>query len=76
MYKYQMYHNKAEGVIEIKPTTKTFADVKEAELIKVYNDCYYLSSDKKALKKIAADLKESWLQEAQNRLQKISAIKI
>lgn len=46
------------------------------EEVEQFNSCYYISTDRKALKEKGKELKELWLNRAQERVDKIKEIKI
>jgi hypothetical protein len=81
---YQLYFNKDEYTIKIAPlqsifkTDKWFNEIRklsEGE-IKQYNQNYYFAKDRKALEKFALQIKEEWVREAQEQLDKVNSIKV
>ena len=82
---YQLYHNKELGIIKIEPLKSPFNkdkhlinainELPEGE-VKYYNQNYEFSKDRKALKKVALEMKETWVNEARELLEKFEAIKV
>lgn len=82
---YQLYHNKELGIIKIEPLKSHFNkdthlinainELPEGE-VKYYNQNYEFSKDRKALKKVALEMKEAWVTEARELLEKFEAIKV
>lgn len=69
---YGLYHNEKTFSLEIKP----FKEGEEFEGIKNYNDCYYLSCDRKLLREEATIIKEKWITKREEELEKLKNIKI
>lgn len=74
---YNLYHNKEQCVIELRKVRS-----KERQLQAHYthepsrfNDCYYICVNRKPLKELAQQLKEGWIIEAKDRLEKTENIK-
>ncbi len=64
---FKLYHNKAEKKIEIskvKDREWFFLEkqCKEDEIVR-YNDCFFLSNNRKVLNKLAEELKKNWIEE-------------
>lgn len=69
---YGLYHNENIFALEIKP----FKEGEEFEGIENYNDCYYLSCDRKLLREKAISIKEKWITRQEEELEKLKAVKI
>lgn len=75
---YQLYFQKDECIIQIKKLSKVFNDQipKITEEIFYYNNCYYFCKNRAVLKTKAEEMKQGWLTETQERLDKVMNIKI
>ena len=81
---YQLYHNRATCEIKVTPLKKALqeprimtklANAPENAVI-YYNDNYFLSPSRKALRELANVLKTTWLKEVEDEAEKIKSIKI
>ena len=84
---YQIYYSRKNYKIEVKPLTKTF---KDGRLMKGYlddvennpgkiinyNNCYSFSTSKKALVDFGRALKEKWIAELKDEINRFESIKI
>lgn len=73
---YELYYKKEECILQIKPAMAAFKNKNVNDDIKYHNNCYYLGNNRKALKEKAIELKEEWRKEAEERLNKVLAIKL
>lgn len=80
---YQLYMN--EGTLELKISTISSAlrdtcvvilKDKDSDVILNYNNHYKISKSRRALMQLAWKIKDEWLQQAKERVQKIEEIKI
>ena len=76
---YALYYDKNKYELKLSVANKW----QQRELVEIvtdvpyyYNDNYTLCKDRKVLKQLAIEIKNSWLAEAQLLVQKIEAIKI
>lgn len=72
---YSLYFNRTERIIKIKKMGKVIMGNPTEEVVR-YNDLYYISTDRKALKKKALEIKEKWINETTKELEEIKQIKI
>lgn len=81
---YQLYYDKEQFIIEVKTIKGVFkredfvsrlAQLGDDEVWE-FNNCYKFSKNKKALKQEALDMKNGWIKELTDRIEKIEAIKI
>lgn len=81
---YQLYHNRTTCEIKLTPLKKALqeprimtklANAPENAVI-YYNDNYFLSPSRKALRELANVLKATWLKEVEDEAEKIKSIKI
>ena len=81
---YSLYYSRKECSIKIKllkPKDNSFFQYAQRECNNEYpiyrhNDCYYLSHDRKEIKKLALEIKNDWEGELKYNLKKIEEIKI
>lgn len=75
---YQLYMNRSEGKLEVKILTKIFKDKKGiiTDDVVHFNNNYSFSNNRKKLIEYARGLKQEWLKEAQDTVDKVTAIKI
>lgn len=74
---YELYHSRREKKLEIKPSkNKPFKEDCVINEVATYNDCFYLCSDRKLLKKKAEEIKSEWIEEAEKELEQLKEIKI
>lgn len=81
---YQLYYDKEKFIIEVKTIKGVFkrddfvyrlAQLGDDEVWE-FNNCYKFSKNKKALKQEALNMKNDWIKELADRIEKIEAIKI
>ncbi|OPH61768.1 hypothetical protein BC351_00570 [Paenibacillus ferrarius] len=75
---YNLYINKTEGKIEIKPLRKVFQNLSSTitEEVTRYNEVYYFCTKKKPLVEFAEQKKQEWIIELENELIKLKNIQI
>ena len=77
---YQLYINDQQVILKISKLHKVFENSFPPNLtdneVYCYNIFYRFSKSRKALVRIACEIKEIWLKEAKDRIQQIEAIKI
>jgi hypothetical protein len=73
---YTLYHNKRESIIEVKKATKGMSHCTYTDDVAYYNDCYYLCTKRKPLVEKANEIKQSWIDELEQKLADVAAIKI
>ncbi|GAA4880326.1 hypothetical protein GCM10023310_70650 [Paenibacillus vulneris] len=75
---YNLYIDKAEGKIEIKPLRKVFYKLKDSitDEVTKYNSVYYFCTQKRPLIEFAEQTKQEWINELENELSRIRNIKI
>lgn len=73
---YQLYHNKEEAKIEVKPIKAAFKDIEITDEIRRYNQYYFFCNKRKLLKEKAEEIKTEWIKEAQETLDKFNQIVI
>lgn len=69
---YGLYHNEKSFILEIKP----FGEGESFEGIKIYNNFYYISCDRKLLREEAKIVKEKWISKREEELEKLKNIKV
>ena len=84
---YQIYYSKKGYKIDVKPLAKVFKDgtltrkfITDAEnnpgeVIR-YNNCYSFSTSRKALVEFGHSLKEKWIDELRDEINRFESIKI
>ena len=77
---YKLYHNKNGLEIEIskvKDFQKWFLEIPCTgnEVVR-YNDCYYVSNNRKALNELAKKMKEEWIKDKETLLEQYSNMEI
>lgn len=74
---FQLYFSKEKKELKIEPLKKLMIDESKItnEVMK-YSNCYFVSLDRKALRDKANSLKEKWIKEAEEELNKFKDIKI
>jgi hypothetical protein len=75
---YELYHNKETLELTIKPSKNKLAiGYKEVKPnIFYYNDCFFVSTDRDILKQFANELKNEWLIEVIDRLDKLEKLRV
>ncbi|OME55487.1 hypothetical protein BSK59_13505 [Paenibacillus odorifer] len=73
---YQLYHNKEEAEIEVKPIKAAFKNIEITDEITRYNQYYFFCNKRKLLKEKAEEIKAEWVKEAQETLDKLNQIMI
>lgn len=81
---YQLYHDKAHGIIKVSPMHKSFYDTNidhklalfHEDYILFYNDSHLFSRSRKALVELARKMKEEWVRELEVKLEIYKNIKI
>lgn len=75
---YNLYVDKSETKIEIKPLRKVFHNHigSITDEVSQYNSVYYFCAKKKPLLDLATRIKEEWLKEAEERVNTIKKITI
>lgn len=83
MNMYELYYNKEKLEIILKKVKKTNLLIGEDQKNVYYgdepiqyNDCYITCGLLEPLKKIAIELKNEWLLEAKNKVEKIQALRL
>lgn len=71
---YTLYHNKRDRIIEVKRVTKAMQNFTYTDEITRHNDCYYLCKKRKPLVEKAKEIKQSWVDELEQEIAKVSAI--
>ena len=84
---YQIYYSRYNYRIDVKPLSKTFkngiltknflkgAEENPGNVVK-YNDCYSLSTSRKALLEFSREIKEKWISELKDEISRFESIKI
>ena len=76
---YTLYHDKDNSIIKITKATKAMQNLVGRDYtdeVTFYNNNYFLCLLRKPLKEKAIEMKQEWLEEAENRVQLIKNIKI
>ena len=84
---YQIYYSRKNYKIDVKPLAETFKDgrltkrcLDDAEnnpgKIITYNNCYSFSTSRKALLEFGRAIKEKWITELKDEINRFEAIKI
>ena len=73
---YQLFIDKKDCILEIKPVTSTLLKEVETDEIIGIGDKYLVCKYKNSLKKRAREIKQAWLKETEDRLNQINNIKI
>lgn len=81
---YQLYHDKEKGILKVSPMHRMFYDTNidhqlapfHEDYILYYNSFYYFSRSRKALVKLAREMKEEWIQQLEMKLEIYKNIKI
>lgn len=79
IFAYSLYHNKENGLLEIKKN-KTMGinvpepcEIKDDDLI-YYNDCHYISNNRNVLADKAMKLRDEWIEEYEEKITKLKSI--
>ena len=72
---YTLYVKKEKMIIEVKKASKAMSNCTYTNEVVKYNDCYYLCSNRKPLIEKAKEIKESWISELKEKLEKAKSIK-
>lgn len=72
---YSLYFNKNKCEIVLKKMGKIILG-NPTEEVKQFNDCYYISTNRKALKQKGMEIRERWIEETRERLEALESIKI
>lgn len=77
---FKLYHNKLEKKIEIsKVKDKEWffleKQCKENDIVK-YNNCFFLSNNRKELNKLAEEIKQNWIEEYKRLLEQYQNMEI
>lgn len=74
---YTLYFKKKDCTLLIKPIKNDSRLLAQCtDEVTVFNDCYLLCNDRKKLKQKAEELKEKWIKELEEELQKLKNMKI
>lgn len=73
---YQLEHNKSEFFIQISPMKVNGSKYIIANQLTYYNEKYYISDNRELLKQKAVELKQQWIDEYTDKLQKSIDMKI
>ena len=73
---YELYYNKREGKIEIKPIGIISKFMQPTEEVVLYNNCYYVCLDKEKLFEKAEEIRKSWIDEAEKHYNDMFNVKI
>ncbi len=81
---YELYCDKDKNIITVKAVRKSFYNDHKKEMqvrtldggILDYNGYYYFSTSRKNLVTFAREMKQKWIEELNNKLNELSAIKI
>lgn len=82
---YALYYNERKGVIKIKllkpdRDSNLIRDIKrkcgDDNNVAYFNDCCYVGTDRKELKKIGNEIKDEWIRAYEYRLNKLKNIKV
>ncbi|MEV5024776.1 hypothetical protein [Paenibacillus sp. LPE1-1-1.1] len=75
---YNLYASKDEGKLEVKLLRKVFYNLKDTitDEVTQYNGVYYFCSKRKPLVVYAEQLKQEWLREVEDELNRIKSIVI
>ena len=73
---YTLYHNKDSGIIEVKKAKKALQRCTYTENVRYHNSNFYLCLKRKPLVEKAEEIKKSWIEETEERLEKLKAIKV
>ena len=73
---YQLYIDDKNYELKLSKAHKSFEREKVGEDILHYNDNYFLSTSRKALLKEALAVKEMWLKDLEEKLEKVKSLKL
>lgn len=73
---FMLYYKKEKGEIKVSKAKKVFHKEKFTEEPSIYNDCIILCSKKAPLVKAAEEMKNDWVKELEEELEKIKSIKV
>ena len=71
---YTLYHDKSMGIIKVKKASKGLQKCTYTDDVTYYNNNYYLCSKRKSLVEKAKEIKQSWVEEIEEKLAKVNAI--
>lgn len=69
---YGLYYKEKDFELEIKP----FRKGERFEGIKDYNDCYYISCDRKLLREKSQLIKAKWIEKREKELEQLKTLKV
>lgn len=73
---YTLYHNEKEKILKVKKAVKAMQRYDYTDEVTYFNSNYYICKKRKPLVEKAKGIKQSWIKEAEETLEKIKAIKI
>lgn len=75
---FSLYHNREKHELVIKPAklNQLMIILDKPEEVVYYNYCFFVSNNRKALKKKADEMKNTWVTELEEELKAIKAMKI
>ena len=71
---YTLYVRKEKMIIEVKKAGKGMSHCKYTDDVVRYNDCYFTCLKRKPLVEKAKEIKESWVSELEEKLEKVKSI--
>lgn len=68
---YTLYHDKLKLEIKLTNAKKTLQNLNYTDDVTEYNDCYFISKNKKKLKEFGEKIKNNWIIELEEKLNKL-----
>lgn len=74
---YQLYFDRKYKELKITPSKNLMFDYNKAiDKVVQFNDCYFVSSDRKLLREKAYEIKAYWISQTEKELEEFKDIKI
>jgi len=73
---YTLYHNKPTNTLQVNKAKKALQDLHYTDEVTLFNNNYYLCAKRKPLVEKAEEIKQSWIEECEQQLAALHAIKL
>jgi len=73
---YTLYVNKSTNTLQVKKARKALQDREYTNEVTLFNNNYYLCIKRKPLVEKAEEIKQSWIEECEQHLDALRAIKL
>ena len=74
---FSLYYNKRDKEMIIEPIRpSSFMYSKCSDTVTIFNDCYFMCTDRKLLREKANEIKNKWIEEAEKELNGFKKLKL